>query len=53
MTQVWTAKCEQGYEWRQFGTTPRFFLDHGGLGLVVNLRKPPKKKKDDVAESST
>src|SRR6185312_6958938 len=41
--QMWTARNEQGFEYRQHGNSLRTILDYGGLALVTSF-KPPKQK---------
>ena len=45
VTQIWTARTEQGYLYRQHGVNEQILLDFEGLGLVVRLKKNPKLKK--------
>jgi hypothetical protein len=40
--QIWTARNEQGFEYRQHGDSTRTILDYGGLALVTTF-KPPKR----------
>jgi hypothetical protein len=49
--QIWTARNEQGYEYRQRGDSVRTILDYGGLALVTTI-KPPKKPRDDPHKSN-
>ena len=42
--QIWTARNEQGYEFRQHGNSKRSITDFEGLALVTTF-KPPKKQK--------
>ena len=44
VTQVWTARTEQGFSYRQHGPTDRTILEFEGLALVTRF-KPPKKRK--------
>ena len=39
--QIWTARNEQGFDFRQYGNSSRTILDYGGLVLVTTF-KPPK-----------
>ena len=49
--QIWAVRSEQGYDYRQYGSSDRTILDYGGLALVTTY-KPPKKKKESTEESS-
>ena len=42
--QIWSARNEQGFEYRQHGDTDHWLLDYEGLALVTRLRRPPRKK---------
>jgi hypothetical protein len=41
--QIWAVRTEQGFEYRQHGTSDRTILDYGGLALVTTY-KPRKKQ---------
>src|SRR5436190_1206872 len=37
--QVWTARNEQGFGFREHGISPRFLTDFDGIALVTTMRK--------------
>jgi hypothetical protein len=43
MTQVWTARCPQGYRWRSVGHTERELIDVEGITLA-HLPGRPKRR---------
>jgi CRISPR-associated protein Cas2 len=42
VTQLWTARTEQGYVCRQFGLTGHLLLEFDGVHLMSKVRKPKK-----------
>ena len=43
VTQLWTARNEQGFKCRQHGVKEHILLDHEGLQLMVKLKGQRKK----------
>jgi hypothetical protein len=43
--QMWSARNEQGFDYRQHGDTSHWLLDYEGLALVTRLRRQPRTKK--------
>ena len=39
---IWTARNEQGFEFRQHGNSTRTILDYGGIALVTTFKSPKK-----------
>ena len=42
--QIWTARTEQGFEYRQHGSSDRTILDYGGLALIDDLQTAKKEE---------
>ena len=42
--QIWTARNEQGFDYRQHGNSTRSILDYGGLSLVTKYKIPKEVK---------
>ena len=47
VTQLWTARTEQGFAYRQHGLKNHLILDFEGLHLVGKVLRPKRKPKAD------
>ena len=53
VTQIWTARTEQGFSYRQHGPSDRNILEYEGVALVTRFKPPKKEKKKKNSVSPT
>jgi len=52
VAQLWNARNERGFDFRQFGNTDYLLTEFEGLALVTRMRRPPRKSvKKEAAEA--